>query len=487
LNDPGKYLNINIFKKKEVLETKKVLFLHPNERFEKILKIHEENHRAYRHTLLKVQESFWWNGMSNDVKFVCQQCVECGMSSKKKSNYERIQAVTCKTSSYRFSMDLSFFNGSILFHLMNNFSRKVQGVLLPDKCSKTVKKALESIAEIAGNIDTLLSDCGTEFKGELAKWLKEGNYIIFNLEHPNIEVLRTMPHTPRQNGRVERFHRTVKKSLEIWASKNAGYSEEAFEEEYHRVLKNYNEKQIHSVLKMSPTQYEQMTTIPENFGSLVQKEQEEILAKIAYLQTEANLVHLKNIKKAEKARNKGRTEKELVVGNDVLIKPPPSHLSKYMHTWCKSGVIVEKNLQKNVFVVRFGPTGGWLKRHLPNTTVEIHDSHIKSKPLGVDITLERYGPLEMSTEDEEEIQVEEQTPQIEEMETLSHLIELAEEVEEQTPQVVVAQVEEEDTLSHLGEPTKEVEEKTPQVVAQVEENCPFLHKKKKIVLLHLPK
>jgi hypothetical protein len=73
------------------------------------------------------------------------------------------------------------------------------------------------------------------------------------------------------------------------------------------------------------------------------------------LQTKANLVHLKNIKRAEKARNKGRTEKEeLVVGNEVLIKPPPSYLSKYMHTWCKSGVIVKKNLQKNVFVVRFG-------------------------------------------------------------------------------------------------------------------------------------
>jgi hypothetical protein len=52
LNDPGKYLNINIFKKK------KVLFLHSNERFEKILEIHEENHSAYRHTQLKVQESF---------------------------------------------------------------------------------------------------------------------------------------------------------------------------------------------------------------------------------------------------------------------------------------------------------------------------------------------------------------------------------------------------------------------------------------------
>jgi hypothetical protein len=51
----------------------------------------------------------------------------------------------------------------------------------------------------------------------------------------------------------------------------------------------------------------------------------------------------------------------------------------------------------------------------------------------VNITLKRYGPLEMSTKDEEEIQVEEQTLQIKKVETLFHLIKLAKEIEEQTP------------------------------------------------------
>jgi hypothetical protein len=44
---------------------------------------------------------------------------------------------------------------------------------------------------------------------------------------------------------------------------------------------------------------------------------------------------------------------------------------------------------------------------LPTTTLEIHETFLKSKPLGIDNTLERYGPIEQATEDNEEIQVEE--------------------------------------------------------------------------------
>jgi hypothetical protein len=69
-----------------------------------------------------------------------------------------------------------------------------------------------------------------------------------------------------------------------------------------------------------------------------------------------------------------------------------------------------QSLNKNFFLKPSGYLSGYIfefiRQYFSNS-----DSHIKSKLLGVDITLERYGPLEMSTEDEEEIQVEEQTPQ----------------------------------------------------------------------------
>ena len=76
--------------------------------------------------------------------------------------------------------------------------------LLPNKESAVVQSALERWAvkverQSGHKVKTLRSDNGTEFKGAVEEWM----------ENQGIEHQLTAPYSPQQNGRVERWHKTL--------------------------------------------------------------------------------------------------------------------------------------------------------------------------------------------------------------------------------------------------------------------------------------
>jgi hypothetical protein len=214
LADPEKMLNSSFYNLKEVKELKELPVVLPDQRFEVIMRRHVQDHRGIESTVAALSKEYYWVGIKRDVKHTIKNCLFCQMNSGKKQNYEKITLVHIKTiayrcvffyfKSYRYNMDLSFFNGHIMFHLMCNHSRKVYGRIISAKSAKVVKDALEEcILEVETDIYSILSDCGGKFKFDVEKFLRT----------ENIEILKTLPRSPSQNGRIERFHKTLKIKL----------------------------------------------------------------------------------------------------------------------------------------------------------------------------------------------------------------------------------------------------------------------------------
>jgi len=83
-------------------------------------------------------------------------------------------------------------------------SGRVWAYLLPNKEAATVLAAaqkwlVKAQRQCGEKLHTLRSDNGTEFKGVMGEWL----------EAKGIERQFTAPYSPQQNGRVERWHRTM--------------------------------------------------------------------------------------------------------------------------------------------------------------------------------------------------------------------------------------------------------------------------------------
>jgi hypothetical protein len=102
------------------------------------------------------------------------------------------------------------FGGKALYvlSLIDQATDMVWAFPLPNKASKTVCAALEEWrlkAERQANrrLITLRTDNGTEFKGEVQEWLQE----------LGISRQRSAPYTPQQNGKVERWHRTMAEGI----------------------------------------------------------------------------------------------------------------------------------------------------------------------------------------------------------------------------------------------------------------------------------
>ncbi|NDD85721.1 hypothetical protein EBZ38_15775, partial [bacterium] len=88
--------------------------------------------------------------------------------------------------------------------LICHFSSMVWSLLLPNKESSVVQEALArwttKVERQSGHkLKTLRSDNGLEFKGAVQEWV----------EDLGIERQHTAPYSPQQNGKVERWHKTL--------------------------------------------------------------------------------------------------------------------------------------------------------------------------------------------------------------------------------------------------------------------------------------
>lgn len=137
--------------------------------------------------------------------------------------------------------------------LIDVFTKFAQVELIKSRSSRWTREALERFQlKYHHRIHTIQTDNGSEFLGEFDQYLERlGTKHIF-----------TYPRSPKINGVVERFNRTVQEEF-IRNSSDLGVDQLRFTTKLNKYLDWYNHKRPHSALGyISPFQF--MTQIPKS-------------------------------------------------------------------------------------------------------------------------------------------------------------------------------------------------------------------------------
>lgn len=125
-----------------------------------------------------------------------------------------------------------------LFAGIDDFSRELYGVILPDKTQHSSKKFMEQVLdECPYTIEQVYSDNGTEYKGN-PKHHAFANLCIEN----KIEQRFTKVRCPRTNGKAERVIRTI---MDMWHNKIEFKSRQHRKTEFIRFINYYNTVKSH--------------------------------------------------------------------------------------------------------------------------------------------------------------------------------------------------------------------------------------------------
>lgn len=114
-----------------------------------------------------------------------------------------------------------------IMNCINSFSRVAYSFPLKTKSDKDTAEALQKLLDETSYISCVMTDDGSEFKGNFKKLLDEND----------IKHLTTLPYSPQSNGLVERFNKTMKTILFKYFKANDTYK---WVDIIDKVIKNYN-------------------------------------------------------------------------------------------------------------------------------------------------------------------------------------------------------------------------------------------------------
>ena len=185
------------------------LVLPPSCRYRVIRRAHTEvGHQSVRKTLDRLQEAYKWPGQRKDVVNVLAQCERCAVNSGRREYPPPTQMPIAAYPGHIVGMELcgpfpiSPHGNKYILTLIDHCSGWVEVKPIPMKESRHVLRYLEQeYLPRFGAPEVIITDQGQEFN---AIPLKE------YMEAVGIEHRRASPYHPETNGRIERFHRTLK-------------------------------------------------------------------------------------------------------------------------------------------------------------------------------------------------------------------------------------------------------------------------------------
>ena len=108
------------------------------------------------------------------------------------------------------------------------------------------------------------------------------------------------------NGSIERWNRTLKKSLRAFILESKGkWNFSQLEKSYGKFIDQYNLYHIDSATNMTSEQYLKKIHIKEADLTRIREEICNTLTEADYVYQEANKLHKRSIEHASKSRNKG--------------------------------------------------------------------------------------------------------------------------------------------------------------------------------------
>ncbi|XP_068216191.1 uncharacterized protein [Palaemon carinicauda] len=170
-------------------------------------------HFSHRKTFNKINEIFWWQGMTSDIYKYCKSCDVCQKSSLvgKVKKAQMVKLPVISTPFYRVAIDLvgpisppSEAGHRYILTMVDYASSFPEAVALKNITSEDIAETLISIFSRVGVPKEILSDRGPQFRSEL---MLQVHKLL------GVKPLFSTPYHPAANGRIERQHQILKSIL----------------------------------------------------------------------------------------------------------------------------------------------------------------------------------------------------------------------------------------------------------------------------------
>ena len=173
----------------------------------RVVKLAHEGHQGIVKTKALLRTKVYFPGIDRLTEEVVKQCIACQANTQEK-NHEPLQMTELPAGPWQnLSIDFCgpFPNGEYILCLMDDFSRFCFAEVLHSTSARAVIPVLlDRILSAMGNIKQLKSDNGPPFQSQ-----EFANFVDYYGFHHK----RITPVWPQANGEIERFVKTLSKSL----------------------------------------------------------------------------------------------------------------------------------------------------------------------------------------------------------------------------------------------------------------------------------
>ena len=181
-------------------------------------------HQGVDRTKLKIQQKYFWYGMSGYIKNYVKPCPVCN-KNKKPSKHSRAPLTSFQASAplERVHMDFlgplprSTKGNEYILMIVDQFTKWVECIPLPSQMAEeTAHAAISEFFSRFGYPFYIHSDQGRNFESQLF------SSICTVL---GIHKTRTTAYRPSANGQVKRFNRTLMDAVRCFVSRNSSWDE----------------------------------------------------------------------------------------------------------------------------------------------------------------------------------------------------------------------------------------------------------------------
>uniref|UniRef100_W5MUS1 Gypsy retrotransposon integrase-like protein 1 n=1 Tax=Lepisosteus oculatus TaxID=7918 RepID=W5MUS1_LEPOC len=182
----------------------------PKTKIRQALKIAHETHQGVVRTKQNLRSKFYWPNMDSDVERLVRNCFTCVLNQPLQED-QPLQPLELPPRPWT-KLGIPIQNEYILTVI-----DYPEAVVVSDISSATVIRELMNIFARFGYPLEVVTDNGRQFTGQLFESF---------LTNCGIKHIRASPYYPRSNGKIERFHRYLKKALRAVGTEGQKWREE---------------------------------------------------------------------------------------------------------------------------------------------------------------------------------------------------------------------------------------------------------------------
>ncbi|UYV76882.1 K02A2.6-like, partial [Cordylochernes scorpioides] len=199
-----------------ILKDSRILL--PSKLIKRVLRIAHETHQGMTRTKQLLREKYFWINMDFDIENLIRNCPIC-VRNQPLINDQPLQIVPLPSKPWmKLGIDIV---GPIGHHyvltVIDYYSSYPEAMIIEDISSKTIIKKLMEIFARHGYPHEVVTDNGLQFVStSMERFLKECG----------IRHIKASPHYPKSNGKIERFHRFLKKQFNSSSEEGKDWKED---------------------------------------------------------------------------------------------------------------------------------------------------------------------------------------------------------------------------------------------------------------------